>query len=138
MLKHTHINFSGHYMYIESSAPRRAGQKARLISKSYPASNAECLSFWYHMYGTNIGTLNVYTMSFNRLSSAAWSLSGNQGNQWKRAQVTLQSQNQFYVSPSISVLDLKYFIYSFIIRKPILRHLYFHIISPSIFFHPFF
>lgn len=53
--------FSGHYIYIETSAPRVAGDKARLISASFTASNSDqCLEFWYHMYGTNVGSLNVY------------------------------------------------------------------------------
>ena len=50
----------GHYIYIETSAPRRPGDKARLTSPSYPAAtNSECLQFYYHMYGIHIGTLNV-------------------------------------------------------------------------------
>ena len=84
-------------MYIEASSPRRQGDKARLVSKTYPATNNQCLSFWYHMYGISIGTLNVYASSFNNLGSIIWSLYGNQGNQWKKAQVTIQKSTQFQV-----------------------------------------
>lgn len=47
-------------MYTESSAPRRRGDKAWLVSPVYPLTIGSCLQFYYHMYGTNIGTLNVY------------------------------------------------------------------------------
>ena len=47
-------------MYIETSAPRRPNDKARLTSPSYPAAtDSECLQFYYHMYGRHIGTLNI-------------------------------------------------------------------------------
>lgn len=50
-------------MYIESSAPRINGDKARLISASYsPPGTPQCLEFWYNMYGAGTGTLNVYFM----------------------------------------------------------------------------
>lgn len=47
-------------MYIEASSPRTTGDAARLISPLYQDNQAVCLSFWYHMYGNGIGTLNVY------------------------------------------------------------------------------
>lgn len=50
----------GYYMYIEASAPRRAGDRASLISSKYlrPINDA-CVTFWYHMLGTNVGNLVV-------------------------------------------------------------------------------
>lgn len=56
----SHLNFTGHYMYTESSAPRRRGDKAWLLSPAYPSTIGSCLQFYYHMYGAQIGTLNVY------------------------------------------------------------------------------
>ena len=49
-------------MFIETSAPRRQGDKARLMSPTYTDSTAICVKFWYHMYGNGVGTLNVYAM----------------------------------------------------------------------------
>jgi len=57
------IILSGRYMFIEASAPRKEGQKARLLSPWYQPqfyTKGACLTFWYHMYGTDIGRLNVY------------------------------------------------------------------------------
>ena len=84
-------------MYTETSAPRRQGDKARLLSPPYPATNGQCLTFWYHMYGSSIGTLSVYTSSFNHLSAPLFTISGNQGNQWRQAQLTIQIQEQYKV-----------------------------------------
>ena len=51
----------GYYLYIETSAPRQYGDMASLLSSKYirPTTGA-CVTFWYHMYGTNIGELNVF------------------------------------------------------------------------------
>jgi len=37
------------------------------------------MSFWYHMYGTSIGELNVYVVQGYRMTSV-WTLNGDQGN----------------------------------------------------------
>jgi hypothetical protein len=47
-------------MYIEASG-RSAGKKATMVSTKYRGLKAQCLSFYYHMYGTHVGTLNIYT-----------------------------------------------------------------------------
>lgn len=48
-------------MYVETSSPQQPGDVARLISPKYPASNEyNCLQFYYHQYGADVDTLNVY------------------------------------------------------------------------------
>ena len=47
-------------MYIEASLPHRNGDKARLLSPRYTDRQDMCVQFYYHMYGSGIGTLNVY------------------------------------------------------------------------------
>ena len=64
-------------MYIETSYPRRPGDKARLNSPIYPKStSSSCLKFWYHMYGNLMGTLNVYAVLAGTYHNI-WSKSGN-------------------------------------------------------------
>ena len=79
-------------MYIEASSPRMVGQKAR-ISKRYTGlmTGGSCLSFWYHMYGSQIGSLNVYVKNStaSALDIAKWNVSGQQGNVWKNASITI-------------------------------------------------
>ncbi|CAE1328782.1 unnamed protein product [Acanthosepion pharaonis] len=57
---HTHGTTSGYYMYTEASSGDY-GDKTYLAS---PISNYSPLSvsFWYHMYGSDMGTLNVKTV----------------------------------------------------------------------------
>lgn len=93
---------SGHYMYIESSAPRVQGDKARLTTPQLPPTNNKCLTFWYHMYGSDIGTLNVYVSTYNKLASPLITLQGDKGNKWKIAQTTIQSQSNYKVFLHIS------------------------------------
>lgn len=60
--------FAGFYMYIETSRPRKEGDKARLLSPTfnvapknpYGITNppAYCFGFYYHMYGKHIGKSN--------------------------------------------------------------------------------
>lgn len=48
-------------MYVETSSPSMPGDVARLISPKYPASTQyNCLQFYYHQYGADVDTLNVY------------------------------------------------------------------------------
>lgn len=85
----------GSYMYIETSSPRKPGDYARLESPTYSVTdgNGKCLVFWYHMYGSGIGRLNVYIKRGNSLGSRVWTASGNHGNRWLRGMITVQSPN---------------------------------------------
>lgn len=72
------------------------GEKARLISRTFPPTGGRCLTFWYHMYGSSMGELNVYNKPVTGSLRKVWSLSGDQGNDWKMAQVTLDSNSSEY------------------------------------------
>ncbi|CAH3165361.1 unnamed protein product, partial [Porites evermanni] len=78
---------SGYYVFIETSSPRRQGDKARLLSQQFNGTNAgSCFTFWYHMYGGTIGTLNLYQV-VGQTETLIWTLSGNKGNSWFSGQV---------------------------------------------------
>lgn len=104
---HTKGTRDGYYMYLETSAPRVTGDKARLLSQVYPGSNTDkCFMFYYHMYGSDIGNLNVYLL-LNQSSdtfsteSLMWSLSGDWGNTWNLGQFRIPAdyaKNPFEVS----------------------------------------
>ncbi|XP_046857373.1 MAM and LDL-receptor class A domain-containing protein 1-like isoform X5 [Xenia sp. Carnegie-2017] len=76
---------SGKYLYTEAS-PQLIGDKAWLVGNNL-TSSFTCFSFVYHMYGAEMGTLNIY-LEYKVKKSLLWSLSGNQGNQWWYGQVT--------------------------------------------------
>ncbi|GFN85246.1 MAM and LDL-receptor class a domain-containing protein 1-like [Plakobranchus ocellatus] len=91
---HTYGTGRGSYMYAEASGSnRRAGEVARMSSPSFPAASGDqCLVFYYHMFGSGMGTLNVrMETGANQpvLQPVLWSMSGNLGNQWKVGEVTL-------------------------------------------------
>ena len=55
-------------------------------------SGAYCFIFWYHMYGSSIGSLNIYTQSVaSAVKQRKWMLQGNQGNTWRKAEVDINS-----------------------------------------------
>lgn len=86
-------------MYIEASSPRTKGHKSWLQSKVYTPTLGRCLSFWYHMYGQDVGNLNILIKTSNTSYSAPmWTLSGNQGNVWKPTRVTIRSASNHRVS----------------------------------------
>ncbi|XP_041950324.1 MAM domain-containing glycosylphosphatidylinositol anchor protein 2-like isoform X2 [Alosa sapidissima] len=101
----------GFYMYIETSRPRKLGDKARLVSpvfnvapkNPYGLTNppAYCFSFYYHMYGKHIGTLNAFLKQKGQSASAespVWTLTGNQGDRWRQAKVSVHPTASFQVA----------------------------------------
>lgn len=101
---------AGYYAYIETSFPRRVRDVARLVSPVYVSNANLCsLTFWYHMYGSTVGTLNVYIRTAFK-TTRIYTLSGNQGNQWLVANLKIGSttpdrfQVPFYVQyPTIAL-----------------------------------
>ncbi|KAF3425473.1 hypothetical protein E2986_03676 [Frieseomelitta varia] len=100
---------AGGYAYIDSSFPRRPGDRARLVSTSFPAPSADapmCMHFWFHMFGSGIGTLKLFVRHFRSLEAPLreiWSLNGNAGNTWFVAQITISSLDDFQLLFEASV-----------------------------------
>ena len=70
-------------MYIETSSPRRQGDNAKL-SRTVSLNGNSCLKFFYHMYGSSMGTLRV-TVGGQKV----FEQSGNKGNAWNKAELPL-------------------------------------------------
>ena len=85
-------------MYIEASSPRKRGENAQLLTPTYSSPNGACLSFYYHMYGRTMGTLNVFMKQTGRQNRRLWTLSGNQGNTWSLVNIVVPA------SPSYAIL----------------------------------
>jgi PKD repeat protein len=87
---HTLGTAAGKYAYLEASACFT--QEAQLVSPciDLAGSVGPQLTFWYHMFGANMGTLHV-----DVLSNGVWTLdvrtpiTGDQGNQWRQATANL-------------------------------------------------
>ena len=82
----------GWFVYVETSFPRLNKDKARLVSPDVDRSN-NCLEFYYHMYGDHVNRLNVYIRT-GTSDVLVWTVSKNQGDAWKSAQVPLPSSAQ--------------------------------------------
>lgn len=81
----------GYYMYIEASSPRKAGEKAALVSKvlEQPRQIGCKMTFWYHMYGTSIADLDVRLVYSTTHNYSALTITGNQGNIWQQASILI-------------------------------------------------
>ena len=90
-----------YYIYTEASSPNYPNKIALLESPCFDLSNTNDaqLTFWYHMYGTSMGTLNVEVSEDCQNWTNVWSLSGNQGNTWYQTNVDLTP----YVGKTITI-----------------------------------
>lgn len=87
----------GYYLYIESSRPRVLNDTAR-IRYYMPGTTGQCaMRFWYHMYGANIGSLNVYVTTLDAGTRLVNNITSAQGNQWFRHEVSLHGTTAFWV-----------------------------------------
>ncbi|CAG2108770.1 unnamed protein product [Medioppia subpectinata] len=93
---------SGGFVYIESSFPRRPGDRAMLVSplmNPTDESNPLCMKFATHMYGNGIGVLRVrlrYTGDEERPEKIVWEIKGEAGNNWYLGQVPVSSPAQSF------------------------------------------
>ncbi|MEY2963063.1 MAG: hypothetical protein RL754_324 [Bacteroidota bacterium] len=81
---------SGKYLYLEAS--QCDGKEAVLYSPCVDLSSAiqPELSFAYHMYGTQMGDLDISIFDGSSWT-ILWSKSGDQGNSWKTENIDLTS-----------------------------------------------
>ncbi|CAL8109886.1 unnamed protein product [Orchesella dallaii] len=98
---YTHGGSSGGYAFIDSSFPRRSGDRARLSSREFSSTKGDsplCMRFWTHMYGNGIGTLRVIVHDVeDDQDRVIWSLSGEAGNAWYQGQVPISSFTAFKI-----------------------------------------
>ena len=66
-------------MYMNSYY-QSAGNKARLEIPIAGNESLACLQFWYHMYGSDMGSLAVFSGN-----AMVFNASGNHGNHWIKA-----------------------------------------------------
>ena len=71
-------------MYIEASSPRVKGDNAKLELAGVDFNGKKCLSFFYHMYGKEMGSLTVRVGG-----KSVFNVAGDQGNQWNEAKVQI-------------------------------------------------
>lgn len=95
----------GQYLYLEASGRSLGDEAVITLPPNGAPVGPECkLVFWYHMQGSSIGTLAISIGS----NSSVWSLTGDQGSQWKQAVVPISGSSPFTVRIS-PVIDYHVF-----------------------------
>ncbi|OWA52025.1 MAM and LDL-receptor class A domain-containing protein 2 [Hypsibius exemplaris] len=88
----------GGYLIMEAVSLAN-GDVSRVLSS--PVSGAygdSCLTFWFHMYGKDMGELTVFERDIGTgQENAIWQLRGEQGNSWIRGRISLDSASPFRV-----------------------------------------
>lgn len=100
----------GYYIYLETSSGS-SGSKAQLQSPNFNINRGQrkCLSLWFHMYGPNVGYLNVYLKKNGVLGRPIWRRNGNKGNQWRQGTINIPtSSNIQNAQVNINILDTTY------------------------------
>lgn len=64
----------------------------RISSVPLRATGIMCISFYYHMRGIDIGTLQVYT-EIGGLRVIVWSMQGEQGDIWQLSKIQIYSDD---------------------------------------------
>ena len=91
-------------MYTESSSPAVKGNKAVLMSKTFPAVHSRCMSFYYNMHGSEINALRVFLVTQqNAISLKLWEKRGNQGKNWHKAQLDISSKYDYKVLKNLFI-----------------------------------
>jgi hypothetical protein len=82
-------------MYLKSKV-RPNGNKAAILSQNFNISQEACFTFWYHMYGSTVGSLNVY-IEVDGLKNNTWNVTGDQGDTWHRTALNIDTQKVFVI-----------------------------------------
>ena len=86
-------------MYIETSSPRQLGDEA-IISRWVSLTGKSCLSFFYHMRGSGMGTLRV-----KLCDAVVFEKSGAQGSVWLKQELRLHGSGTKKVKLIADVLS---------------------------------
>jgi len=82
-----------YYIYVESSSPNYPSKTGIINSPCFDLTSEENASFnfAYHMYGSSMGTINLQASTDGTSWTTLWTKSGDQGNSWYNATVSLSS-----------------------------------------------
>ena len=87
----------GKYFYIEASS-WSLGDNAKLQLAVPWGKSHSCLTFYYHMYGSSMGTLNVFNGNHKIFSK-----SGDQGFYWRKV------SRMLHLSDVVSMMGIHFY-----------------------------
>ncbi|VDI73258.1 Hypothetical predicted protein [Mytilus galloprovincialis] len=85
------------YVYTEMSG-QDPGDKATMSTTLQLPTISRCMTFYYHMKGSTMGTLNIYSEGTNTAKYNIWTRSGAQGDDWIKAEIDIPAINGLKVS----------------------------------------
>jgi len=80
------------YMYVESAGTGNTPSKTAILESpcfNISALGTPYLTFWYHMRGSQLGSLHVDIDANGTVTQGLWSQSGDQGIYWKQGWLSL-------------------------------------------------
>eukprot|EP00616_Rhizochromulina_sp_CCMP1243_P018477 CAMPEP_0118998272 /NCGR_PEP_ID=MMETSP1173-20130426/62989_1 /TAXON_ID=1034831 /ORGANISM="Rhizochromulina marina cf, Strain CCMP1243" /LENGTH=597 /DNA_ID=CAMNT_0006949759 /DNA_START=9 /DNA_END=1802 /DNA_ORIENTATION=- len=84
--------YSGeYYMFVEASDPNYPSKSFNLTSPTFPTAQSGRVEFAYHLYGSEMGSLELRVSDDGTSWSTLWTKSGNQGDAWFTASVGFSS-----------------------------------------------
>uniref|UniRef100_A0A673ZJF3 Neuropilin n=1 Tax=Salmo trutta TaxID=8032 RepID=A0A673ZJF3_SALTR len=90
---------SGNFIYTLAMGSQET-EVARLVSPVVTVGQSDlCVSFWYHMFGSHIGTLHIKQRKETVDGMAdilLWTISGHQGNRWREGRVLVPHSSKPY------------------------------------------
>ncbi|KAB0382652.1 hypothetical protein FD755_004569, partial [Muntiacus reevesi] len=93
-----HTAGDGNFIYSQADENQK-GKVARLVSPVvYSQNSAHCMTFWYHMSGSHVGTLRVKLryQKPEEYDQLVWMAIGHQGDHWKEGRVLLHKSLKLY------------------------------------------
>lgn len=98
LLTLTSLGGSGNFIILSPGA--HDTEVARIVSPQVASQESDlCLSFWYHMVGSHIGTLHIKQRKEGAMGPAdilLWTVSGHQGNRWREGRVLVPHSSKAY------------------------------------------
>ncbi len=91
---------NGQYIYLESSGACRPSKEAIISTNciEVDASTGIChLSFFYHMFGTNVNALFLEITTDGTNWTSLWNEAGDQGDEWIRQYINLSAYDGMVV-----------------------------------------
>ena len=90
-----HTTGNGIYSYVEASTPNYPYKTFICYTPTFDVSYTpgRILSFWYHMFGSTIGDLEILTVENDTIYTPIEKIIGDQGDQWHLANYNLDSLN---------------------------------------------
>ena len=83
----------GYYLYVEASYPAKSNDTMRILSPPFSESTGS-FSVWYHMFGVDTGSLNIYVRTDNRSTIPIFHVQGDQGDVWQ--EFSMNINNSFF------------------------------------------